>query len=104
MAECVSGKLLVEPEPSTGKVFVAILASPQHLTTSKLMASENPKSFSLAGILYVVGLCVFMIAVSAYYKTDDEYCRYAAENKPVSEMAPECQAAAAELKASEASR
>jgi|GEM_PF-2204375 len=68
------------------------------------MASANPKSSSLAGIFYVVGLCLFLIGVSAYYKTDDQYCRYNAEGKPISEMAPECQAAAAEFRASEASR
>ena len=68
------------------------------------MAATKPRPFSLAGILYVVGLCVVMIGVSAYYKQQDQYCRYAAEGKPVSEMAPECQAAAAEREATEASR
>ena len=68
------------------------------------MAATNPRPFSLAGILYVVGLCVVMIAVSAYYKERDEYCRYAAKGKPISEMAPECQEAAAERNPPEASR
>ena len=69
------------------------------------MASVKPQSSSLAGILYVVGLCVVMIGVSAYYKQADDYCRYNAEGKPISEMAPECQAGAkAERVAPETSR
>ena len=48
------------------------------------------KPFNLSGVLYVVGLCAVFIAISWYYKEQDSYCRYAAENRPMEDIAPEC--------------
>lgn len=48
------------------------------------------KPFNLSGVLYIVGLCLVFIAVSWYYKSADDYCRYSAESRPIEDVAPEC--------------
>ena len=52
--------------------------------------TQKPPGRNLAGILYVVGLCAFLVAISVYYKGADNYCRYQAKDMPLSDKAPEC--------------
>ena len=52
------------------------------------MTKQAPKP--LAGILFVTGICVVLTAAATWYKYDDEYCRYNAEIRPVSEVHPAC--------------
>tara|TARA_B110000881_G_C18069571_1_gene268203 strand:+ start:289 stop:498 length:210 start_codon:yes stop_codon:yes gene_type:complete len=52
--------------------------------------TQKPRSSTLPGILYVVGLCALLVAISVYYKGADTYCRYQSKDMPLLDMAPEC--------------
>ncbi len=53
------------------------------------------KPFNLSGVLYIVGLCAVLIAISWYFKGDDDYCRYNGPPRPMEDIAPECRDAVA---------